>query len=73
MHLGVQTVKTTCLSSNRVSVSALSSPKFAGNGTKKIKYPVSNNSLELNALLVPELSGKWTDWLEIIKIIERQY
>ncbi len=33
----------------------------------KKKYPVSGSSVDENALLMSEVRGEWTDWLEMIE------
>ncbi len=43
---------------------------FTENGLKKRKYPVSVSCVDENALLMSEVRGEWTDWLEMI---ERQH
>ncbi len=40
---------------------------FAENGPKKRKYPVSGSCVDENALLISEVRGEWTDWLEMIE------
>ncbi len=37
------------------------------NDLKKRKYPVSGSCEDENALLVSEVRGEWTDWLEMIE------
>ncbi len=37
------------------------------NGQKKRKYPVSGSCVDENALLMSEVRGEWTDWLEMIE------
>ncbi len=39
---------------------------FTENGLKKRKYPVSGSCVDENALLMSEVRGEWTDWLEMI-------
>ncbi len=34
---------------------------------KKRKYPVSSSGVDENALLMSEVRGEWTDWLEMIE------
>ncbi len=41
--------------------------RFTENGTKKRKYPVSASCVDENALLMSEVRGEWTDWLEMIE------
>ncbi len=40
---------------------------FTENGLKKRKYPVSGSCVDENALLMSEVRGEWTDWLEMIE------
>ncbi len=40
---------------------------FTENGPKKRKYPVSGSCVDENALLMSEVRGEWTDWLEMIE------
>ncbi len=40
---------------------------FTENGPKKRKYPVSGSHVDENALLMSEVRGEWTDWLEMIE------
>ncbi len=40
---------------------------FTENGPKKRKYPVSGSCVDENGLLMSEVRGEWTDWLEMIK------
>jgi len=40
---------------------------FTENGPKKRKYPVSGNSVGKNALLMPEVRGRWQDGFEQIE------
>jgi len=39
---------------------------FTENVHKKRKYPVRGSSVGKNALLMPEVSGEWPDWFELI-------
>ncbi len=39
---------------------------FTENGPKERKYPVSGSCVDKNALLMSEVRGEWTDWLEMI-------
>ncbi len=39
---------------------------FTENGPKKRKYPVNGSCVDENALLMSEVRGEWTDWLEMI-------
>ncbi len=39
---------------------------FTENGPKKRKYPVSGSCVDENNLLMSEVRGEWTDWLEMI-------
>ncbi len=41
--------------------------RFTENGPKKRKYPVSGSCVDENALLMSEVRGEWTDWLEMIE------
>ncbi len=41
--------------------------RFTENGPKKRKYPVSGSCVDENALLISEVRGEWTDWLEMIE------
>ncbi len=41
--------------------------EFTENGPKKRKYPVSGSCVDENALLMSEVRGEWTDWLEMIE------
>ncbi len=34
---------------------------------EKRKYPVSGSCVDENALLMSEVRGEWTDWLEMIE------
>ncbi len=38
---------------------------FTENGPKKRKYPVSGSCVDETALLMSDVRGEWTDWLEI--------
>ncbi len=40
---------------------------FTENGLKQRKYPVSGSCVDENALLMSEVRGEWTDWLEMIE------
>ncbi len=40
---------------------------FTENGLNKIKYPVSGSCVDENVLLMSEVRGEWTDWLEMIE------
>ncbi len=40
---------------------------FTENGPKKRKYPVSGSCVDENVLLMSEVRGEWTDWLEMIE------
>ncbi len=40
---------------------------FTENGLKKRKYPESSSCVDENALLMSEVRGEWTDWLEMIE------
>ncbi len=40
---------------------------FTENGPKKRKYPVSGSCVDENTLLMSEVRGEWTDWLEMIE------
>ncbi len=40
---------------------------FTETGLKKRKYPVSGSCVDENALLMSEVRGEWTDWLEMIE------
>ncbi len=40
---------------------------FTENDPKKSKYPVSGSCVDENALLMSEVRGEWTDWLEMIE------
>ncbi len=40
---------------------------FTENGPKKRKYPVIGSCVDENALLMSEVRGEWTDWLEMIE------
>lgn len=44
-----------------------SSLKFKENGPKEIKDSMSSNSLDENALWMPEVRREWADWCEMIK------
>ncbi len=35
--------------------------------SEKEKYPVSGSCVDENALLMSEVRGEWTDWLEMIE------
>ncbi len=35
--------------------------------SEKRKYPVSSSCVDENALLMSEVRGEWTDWLEMIE------
>ncbi len=41
--------------------------EFTENGPSKRKYPVSGSCVDENALLMSEVRGEWTDWLEMIE------
>ncbi len=41
--------------------------RFTENGPKKRKYQVSGSCVDENALLMSEVRGEWTDWLEMIE------
>ncbi len=41
--------------------------RFTENGPKKRKYPVSGSCVDENALVMSEVRGEWTDWLEMIE------
>ena len=40
---------------------------FTEDGPEKRKYPVSSSSVGPDVLLMPEIRGEWTDWLELIE------
>ncbi len=40
---------------------------FTENGPKKRKYPVSGRCVDENVLLMSEVRGEWTDWVEMIE------
>ncbi len=40
---------------------------FTESGPKKRKYPASGSCVDENALLMSEVRGEWTDWLEMIE------
>ncbi len=40
---------------------------FTENGPKKRKYPVSGSCVDESALLMSEVRGEWTDWLQMIE------
>ncbi len=40
---------------------------FTANALKKRKYPVSGSCADENSLLMSEVRGEWTDWLEMIE------
>lgn len=40
---------------------------FTENSPNKRKYPVTGSSVGKNALLVPEVREKWSDWFELIE------
>ncbi len=42
---------------------------FTENGPKKRKYPVSGSCVDENALLMSEVRGEWTDWLEMMATV----
>ncbi len=46
---------------------AQSSLGFIENGLKRRIYLTSDSSVDKNTLLMPEVSGKWTDWFESIE------
>ncbi len=48
----------------KITFSYLENIWFTENGLKKRKYPVSKNE---NVLLMSEVRGEWTDWLEMIE------
>ncbi len=41
--------------------------RFTENGPKNRKYPVSGSCVDENVLLMSEVRGEWTDWLEMIE------
>ncbi len=41
--------------------------RFTENGLKKRKYPVSGSCVDENTLLMSEVRGEWTIWLEMIE------
>ncbi len=60
---GMSTSKTADL----LEFSRTTSLGFTENGQKKRTYPVSSSCVEENALLMSEVRGELTDWLEMIE------